>query len=151
MAREKISKKRAFEELKKDDKARRQWSLKPYGVDTWDPGLYDLVLHIHKLTIENAVDIIYNTVKLEKFRTTQASQKAMDDLAVAAMVKAELIKEYPNVRVTVHAGEALVHVQASETLGSAIAKDIDCVAQRVPGVRKVRVHLVPTTLFDGRL
>ena len=149
--RENISKEKALEELKKDDKARRQWSLKLYGVDTWDPSLYDLVLHIHKLTIENAADIICNTVKLEQFKTTSASQRAMDDLAIAAMVKAELIKKYPNIKVRVDAGEALIHVQASETLESEIAEDIECVSQQVPGVKKVMVHLVPTTLFDGRL
>jgi cytidylate kinase len=151
MVREKISKEKALEGLKKDDKARRQWSLKLYGVDTWDPSLYDLVLHIHKLTVENAVDIICSTVQLEQFRTTPESQKAMDDLAIAAMVKAKIVKEYPNVKVTARAGEALIHVQASETLESAIIEDIECAARKVPGVRKVRVHLVPTTLFDGRL
>ena len=151
MAREKISKERAMEELKKDDEARRQWSLKLYGIDTRDSGLYDLVLHIHKLSIENAVNIICDTVKLEQFRTTPESQKAMDDLAIAAMVKAKIVKKYPNVKVAARAGEALIHVQASETLESVIVEDIECVARQVPGVRKVRVHLVPTTLFDGHL
>ncbi len=151
MAKEKISKEKALEALKKDDRARRQWSLKLYGVDTWDPGLYDLVLHIRKLTIQNAADIICDTVKLEQFRTTRESQEALDNLAIAAMVKAKIVNQYPNVKVTARAGEALVHVQASETLKSAITEDIECAALQVPGVKKVRVHLVPTTLFDGRL
>ncbi len=151
MAREKISKEKARDELRKDDKARRQWSLKLYGVDTWDSELYDLVLHIHTLTIANAVDIICDTIKLGQFRTTPESQRAMDDLAMAAMVKAKIVKKYPNVKVTARAGEALIHVQASETLESAIVEDIECTARQVPGVSKVRVHLVPTTLFDGRL
>jgi len=149
MAREKISKEKAVEELKKDDKARRQWSLKLYGIDTWDPGLYDQVLHIHKLTVDNAVDIICSTVQLKQFRTTPESQKTMDDLAMAAKVKAEIVKEYPNVKVTAQAGDVIIHVQASETLESTIVKDIECAARQVPGVRKVRVHLIPTTLFDG--
>ena len=75
----------------------------------------------------------------------------MDDLAIAAMVKAKIVKKYPNVKVAARAGEALIHVQASETLESVIVEDIECVARQVPGVRTVRVHLVPTTLFDGHL
>ena len=151
MARQKISKEKAFEELKKDDKARRQWSLKLYGVDTWDPALYDLVLHIHKLNVQNAVDIICSTVTLEQFRTTPESQRTMDDLTIAAMVKAKIVRGYPGARVTVRAGKALIHVQAAETLESEIVQDIQCAAREVPGVTEVKVHLVPTTLFDGRL
>lgn len=151
MERQKSSKEKAFEELKKDDKARRQWSLRLYGVDTWDSTLYDLVLHIHKLTVKNAVDIICGTVRLEQFRTTPESQRAIDDLAIAAMVKAKIVKEYPRAKVRVRAGEALIHVQAAETLESEIVQDIQCAAREVPGVREIKVHLVPTTLFDGRL
>src|SRR5208337_2384421 len=46
MEREKISRDEALYVLKKDDQERRQWSLRLFGVDTWDPSLYDLVIHI---------------------------------------------------------------------------------------------------------
>lgn len=151
MESEEIPREKALEALKKDDRARRQWSLKLYGVDTWDPNLYDLVLHIRKLTVENAVGIICDTVKLEQFSTTGESRQAMEDLAIAAMVKAKIVNEYPNVKVHARAGEVFVHVQASEILESAIREDIECAGLEVPGVTKVRVHLVPTTLFDSHL
>ena len=79
MEREKTSREKALEELARDDHERRQWSLKLYGIDTWDSSLYDQVLHVHKLTVENAADIICHTVNLEQFRTTPESQSAMDD------------------------------------------------------------------------
>ncbi|MEJ2726219.1 MAG: BON domain-containing protein [Deltaproteobacteria bacterium] len=119
-------------------------------IDTWDPSLYDLVLHIHKLAVENAVDIICNTVKLEQFRTTPESQKAIDDLALAAKVKAQIVEQYPNAKVSARDGWVLVHIEASETLHSEMAGEIECMAGQIPGVRKVSVHLIPTTLFNGR-
>ena len=70
--------------LKKDDHERRQWSLKLFGADTWDPSLYDLVIHIRKITVEDAVDIISHTVGLEHFKTTPESQKVLEDLVTAA-------------------------------------------------------------------
>lgn len=149
MARERLSKEKALDELKKDDKARRQWSLKLYGVDTWDSGLYDLVLHIRKLTVDDAVDIICDTVQLKQFRSTPESRNRMADLAIAAMVKAAIVNEYPNVKVSAQAGDVTIHVRASETLKSKTVKDIEWMARQIPDVNKVRVNLVPTTLFDG--
>lgn len=151
MEREKTSREKALEELARDDHERRQWSLKLYGIDTWDSSLYDLVLHVHKLTVENAADIICHTVNLEQFRTTPESQSAMDDLALAARVKAEIVEKYPVSKVTAREGEALVHVQASETVATAIAEDIEYMVAPLPGVRTVKVHVVPTTLFDGHM
>jgi len=50
MEREHISSKEALHILKKDDEQRRKWSRRLYGIDTRDPGLYDLVLRIRKIT-----------------------------------------------------------------------------------------------------
>jgi cytidylate kinase len=44
MKREKIPLKEAEEIIKKDDEERRKWSLALYGIDTWDPILYEMVL-----------------------------------------------------------------------------------------------------------
>ena len=149
--REKKPREEALEELERDDHERRQWSLKLYGIDTWNSSLYDLVLHVHKLTVENAADIICHTVNLEQFRTTPESQRAMDDLALAARVKAKVVEKYPVSKVTAREGEALVHVQGSETVAATIEEDIRCMVAPVPGVRTVKVHVVPTTLFDGHI
>ena len=48
MEREAISESEALRLLKKDDEERRRWSQTLYGIDTRDPSLYDLVLHIHE-------------------------------------------------------------------------------------------------------
>ena len=151
MEQEGAPRREAVEDLKKDDQERRQWSLKLYGIDTWDPSLYDLVLHIHKLTTDDAAEIICHTAGLRQFRTTPQSQRAMDDLALAARVKTRIVAKYPNSKVSATAGDVLVHVEASETLEQKILDDIECMAREVPGVSKVTLHLVPTTLVDGRL
>jgi cytidylate kinase len=86
MERENISMEKARYIIKKDDDERRKWALALYGIDTADPSLYDLVIHIRKITVDDAVEIICNTVMLEHFKTTPESQKAMDNLVAAAQV-----------------------------------------------------------------
>ena len=58
MKREKISQTEAEKVIKKDDDERRKWSLFLYGKDTWDPSLYDMILHIKTITTDEAVEII---------------------------------------------------------------------------------------------
>src|SRR5512135_3307967 len=58
MKRENISADEARRILLKDDEERRKWSLKIFGIDTWDPTLYDLLINIKCVTVDDAVDII---------------------------------------------------------------------------------------------
>jgi cytidylate kinase len=80
MEREGITRAEALHLLKKDDEERRRWSEHLYGIDTWDPSLYDLVIHIHKISVDDAVDIVCQTAGLNHFQTTPKSKKAMEDL-----------------------------------------------------------------------
>ncbi|MEJ2719505.1 MAG: cytidylate kinase-like family protein [Deltaproteobacteria bacterium] len=139
--REKIRPEDARHVLEKDDHERRQWSRSLFGIDTWDPSLYDMVLHIRRLAVEDAASIICQTVKLPHFQTTPESQAAMDDLVLASEVKIKLVNTYPNIKVT--AREGIVSIDTSWTMQSApqLADEIAEVAKKVPGVRDVRVHV----------
>ena len=77
MEREGISYSEALQMLKKDDEERRKWGLHLYGIDSTDPSLYDLVVNIKQLTVEEAVDIICTAVKFKLFQTTPESQQAL--------------------------------------------------------------------------
>ncbi len=108
MRREGISAEEARKLLKKDDEERHRWSSYLYGIDTKDPSLYDLVIHIGAITTDEAVDIICETLKLPGFQTTPESQKAIDTLLLAAQVQAALIEEIPSVKVEAEEGEIVV-------------------------------------------
>jgi len=95
MDREKISKEEALKVLRKDDEERRKWALTVWGKDPWDPSLYDLIIHIHRIKVDDAVDIICSTVGLKHFKTTPESQKVVDDLLLATQVKTKLVAELP--------------------------------------------------------
>jgi cytidylate kinase len=141
MQRENISHKEALHIINSDDEERRKWSKYLYGIDTWDPCLYDLVLHIKKLSVDDAVDIICHAVDRNTFEPTPQSRKAMDDLALASEVKAVLVDIKPDVEVEADDGEVLVKTMAAISLEEKVARDIEKAAASVPGVGKVRISV----------
>jgi cytidylate kinase len=144
--REGISSKEALRVLKKDDEQRRKWSLALYGLDTCDPGLYDLVIHIQRITVDDAVDIVCNTVKLEAFQTSPQSLKALWDLALAAEVKAALINLNSSVEVCADDGRVQVKTR-SRGHSPGLADDLMCVARTLRGVKSVCVQELPGSFY----
>jgi cytidylate kinase len=89
MKRENVSKENAAQLVKKVDEERTKWSLKLYGMDTWDSRLYDLVINIGKVTLDHAVDLVCQTVQLKAFQPTAESQKQIEKKAREALLEAE--------------------------------------------------------------
>ena len=149
MHREHISYKEALRILKKDDEQRRKWSKSLYGIDTSDPSLYDLVLHIKKISVDDAVDVICHTVGLNTFETTPQSQKAMDDLSLACEVKARLINLKGDIEVYADGGIVTVKTKTDASAESKLIRDIRRTADDIPGVNEVRVEVIYPVLYRG--
>ena len=141
MARESIGREEALDTLKKDDEERRKWSLSLFGIDTWDPSLYDLVIHIRKISVDDAVDIICHTAKLDRFKTTFESQKAMDDLVIAAQVKAAIIDLKPDIQVVARDGKVSLGTRTYVLREPELIDEITKIARSIEGVRSVEVNV----------
>jgi cytidylate kinase len=142
MKRENISAEKARYILKKDDDERRRWSQNLYGIDPWDSSLYDIVLHIRTISVRDAVNIILNSIKLPHFQTTPESQKTLDNLSLAAQVKAALVKDFPSVGVSAEGGGVFISI-SSPGKGEEIVQKVRDAAQTVDGVKKVEVNVTP--------
>jgi cytidylate kinase len=138
MKRENISAAEARHVLKKDDEERRKWGLQIYGIDTWDSNLYDMVLHISRLTVEDAVDILFETMQKPAFQTTPTSQKILCDLALSANVLAKLIAIAPKINVRSENGVVFItNTDSALSLTSDLVGEIKEIALKVEGVREV--------------
>jgi len=84
MERENISEEKARKNIYKIDVERRKWSMYLYGIDTNATELYDLVLHIDCLSVDDAVDFIYDVAKRPCFQTTPESQKKLEEMLASA-------------------------------------------------------------------
>lgn len=148
MKREGISAEEARRILVRDDEERRRWGMHLYGLDTWDPMLYDLVIHIDNMGIEDAVAIILQALQRPCFLTTQHSQRLLDDLTLSAQVEAALVKEFPKVAATGKNGEVFVGVRASLVDEEAVTTKVKRIAEKVEGVKMIHVNVVPFIFKD---
>ena len=58
-----------------------------YGADWWDATLYDLVLHLKTITVDDAVGLIEHAVRCRVFKLRQESQQAIDNLVEATRLE----------------------------------------------------------------
>ncbi|MEE4359643.1 MAG: cytidylate kinase-like family protein [Desulfococcaceae bacterium] len=136
--RENISKEKALYILKKDDEERRKWGLGVYGIDTWDSRLYDMVFHIKNLTVENAAELICQTVQKPHFKTTPESQKILNDSLLAAKVHAAIVTISP--KIIVAANDGIVNIGTAEIpldVRNDISDKIKSAAEKVEEVKEV--------------
>jgi cytidylate kinase len=138
--REGISIEKARAMIEQDDEERRKWAQSLYGVDPWDSHLYDLVLKVDRLTLQDVVDIICDAAKREGFRTTPASQQMMTDLAIACAVKAELIEEFPEAMVACNYGNVVVYSGSGERKSKRIRKIAAEIEHSIEGINSIEVH-----------
>ena len=125
----------------RDDQERRKWTQSLYGMDPWDSSLYDLVLHIHKFTVADAVDFICQAADLPQFRTTKESQRKMDDLALASQMKAALVHDYPGISVTAEYGNILIYTKADDRLARKLEEKAKSLCRDIEGINHLEVHI----------
>jgi len=142
MKRENISAAEARYILKKDDDERRRWSIQLFGVDTWDPVLYDMVIHIKTLTVDGAVDLIQCAVRLPAFQTQPSSQKSLDDLTLAARIEAALVEEFPSAKVSAHEGEVFVDIKGTVAEEDEVIARVRRIASNVAGIEVKIKYLI---------
>ncbi|MHC4797240.1 MAG: cytidylate kinase-like family protein [Planctomycetota bacterium] len=140
-----LSREKALRILEDIDETRRKWGLYLYGIDTTDCSLYDLVIHINKLSVDDAVEMICHTVGLEAFQTTAESQQTMNNLLLAACVKASLIVRHPRVNVTANYGVVYIGLEGAS---SGEEKEIRDTVEQIPGVKQIDVNLYPFVTPD---
>jgi cytidylate kinase len=148
MARDGVDQKEAATVLAHDDDERRRWGQRLYGIDPADPSLYDLVLHIGKLTVTDAVQTICFAASLERLRTTPASQQILEDLALAAAVQVALVDSKPDAQVAAKEGQVTIRIAERIVQAEATIAEIERLALAVPGVRRVRVEPEFTTTVE---
>src|SRR5208283_1925625 len=150
MEREKISEKQAYRLLKNDDEERAKWSQYVHGIDTNDPSLYDLVIRIKKMTVDDAVDSICHAVPYKAFAASPESIQAFDNLLLSAEVRVAIIEIVPAAEVFVHDGLVSIRASSSEYDEAEVVADIKEAAQKVKGVEKVEVYVMPVLPFSTR-
>lgn len=145
MRREHISEQEARYILKKDDEERRKWSMYLYGVDTNDPGLYDIVLHIDNLQVDDAVETLSDIARRPCFQSTPESKKIIDDYYLAAMAQETLFDRFPSATVRCKGGVVYVTIETALEVEHEVTDKIVHIltGSDLDGIKQVRVNESP--------
>ncbi len=143
--RNRVSEHEAKQFILKLDRQRNRWSQNLYGIDTSDPSLYDLVIHIHTITVDAAVDIICYKVGADRFQSTPESVRKIEDLCLAAEIRAILMESKPDARVEVENGTVLLRARASMAGRAAFEKETRALIEPLSGVRELQIELLPVS------
>jgi cytidylate kinase len=126
---------RATAYIEEVDADRRKWTRFLYGVDWGDPSLYDVVLNLEHISVDEACRFVASIVVDRCYEMTPECQQRMDDLALGSRVRATLAIDPSTsdleVEVTAHSGEVAVRGEVSAI---AQVEEVRRVASRVPGV-----------------
>jgi cytidylate kinase len=139
-AREKVSEREARSWISKVDKERRKWTNQLYGVDPWDPHLYDVVIKVDHSDVDDAVETIYRFARFSRFKTTTESRRAMEDLALACEIKAALISKYPGIRVTSTNGNVILYTDSGDPPKQKLQSSAESLLTKIKGINNIEFH-----------
>lgn len=141
-----ISRKEALRFIRKLDEQRKKWSQYLFDVDTWNPKLYDLTLGV-KNSVDDTVDFICHTVEMGNFRTSPESQRAMEDLVLAADIKAALVDLKPDIEVT--GTDGIIHMTTAvpQSKEEQLVHRIKEITNRIQGIKEIKIHTFPSVPY----
>jgi cytidylate kinase len=145
MKREGLSQEKAVPYLHGIDEGRRKWGQRLYGIDTHDASNYDLVIRLHKLSTDDATDIICAAAGLDHFQATAESKQAMEDLYLASLAKARLVERHPRLEVAAEKGTVYIALEGGSSRDEQEIRDI---LREVLQVKEIDISAYPHSTPD---
>jgi cytidylate kinase len=139
-ARLKLSRSEALEYIARMDQDRRKWTQYLYGVDWGDAANYDVVLNLEFMEISDACQVVSTLARQKRFDFTPGCQAAMDDLALASRVRAQLAIHHSTSHIEVEVVAKKNGVRIIGTVSNMWEVDeVRHIAAGVPGVETVNL------------
>lgn len=143
MKRENISEEEARYLLIKDDEERRKWGLSLYGIDTKDAELYDVVLKIDNIKVNDAVEILFDIANQPCFQTTPEFQMISKDRFLAAKAYSAIVDKFPKAIVKSKNSVVYVSVESSLSQEDKISNQIEVLLENIAEIKEVMVGVFP--------
>ncbi len=137
----KMDRSQALAYIQKVDQDRERWTQFLYGVNWQDPSLYDIVLNLENITIEEACEMLAAMVRRQKcFQFTADCQQAMENLALASTVRANLALNptTSHLEVDVIANAGAVYIKGKLAQLNELS-EVRRVVEAMPAVREVNL------------
>jgi CheY-like chemotaxis protein len=152
-----LSRADAHKAIGEEDAQRLRWTQWIVGQDPYLESLYDVVLAMHDMTVDEAVEVLVASAAKPAVATTPASRQAAADFQLAARVNLALTQEGHEVEVRADRGNVFIGINKYVFRRSRFEERLEAIAMQVPGVesfsagpgtRYVPPGLVPTPEID---
>lgn len=140
--RENIPRDQARMQLKHDDEQRQKWALFLYGIDIVDPGLYDMVINVSAMGVEEAANLIGQAVQLPCYQADEESLKTVRDMALTAEIRSALF-DFPMAGVNASDGRAHINVKAPEEHAGAVMARIEASISSIEDLDEAEIRVDP--------
>lgn len=155
MESESLSRHLAEAAVKRYDEERARWTRTIYGVDWSEPSLYDIVLNLDQLSVDEASDCVLRLARQPRFSMTGDRRTMLQDFLLATRVRLALAAS-PATRglaleVTarggrIEVGRVAFEVSMPKTLPEHFRAEVTSVVRAVEGVREVQVATEPNAV-----
>ena len=134
---------RVAEEIRTNDEAHTAIMRRHFDLHWTEPEHYDLVLNTKRVSVDECVSEVMALVRSPQFVETERSRQKLDDLALAARVRAALRRapETREARVTINSDGGRVTLSGASSTDEMLA--FVEVASAVPGVLDVAYRTQP--------
>ena len=109
--------------------------------DPWDESLYDIVIPMGKISVEEAVSLIADNLNKEVLRPTTNSKKAVEDFLLTAKSEVALTKEGHHVDVRAVDGTVNLTINKNVLRLNRLEQELKSIIEKVPGAMSVNTKV----------
>ena len=105
--------------------------------DPWDPILYDIVIPVDKMSLQDAADLIANNAGKDIIQPTIDSKQTLEDFRLAAETEAALIQQGHSVEVSAKNGAITLTINKHVLRLNRLQEELKSIAEPIAGVKSV--------------
>jgi two-component system, OmpR family, response regulator CpxR len=127
-----------------DDAQKSQWTATLLHNDNaWDAALYDMVLPMGQLDIDQAVSLLSEQLNQQGVQPTEASRRALADFQLAARASVVLVRAGHDGDVQADNGILTVTITMKVLMFNRLQEELLSLLHPLPGVQSVKVQVDP--------
>ena len=109
--------------------------------DPWDTALYDMVIPVDKMGVDDIVDLVAHNLANEVIKPTNNSKMATADFLLSAEIEVALAKAGHAVDVSVRNGSVCLTINTNVLMLGRLEAELKSIVSAVPGVKDVETRI----------
>jgi len=109
--------------------------------DPWDPALYDIVIPVDKMPVQDAAALIADNAGKDIIQQTADSKQALEDFRLAAETEAALVREGHTVEVSARNGAITLIINKHVLRLNRLQEELKSIAEPIAGVKLVETKI----------